>query len=191
MKTCACGCGLAVAENRTWRSGHNAPRKHRGPREELFWRHVDKDGRNGCWLWTGFRRGGYGRFWNGERMEDAHRWAYRTFVAPITPELDIDHLCRTKACVRPDHLEAVTHQENVRRGLTGDLKTHCFSGRHEWNDENIAVRNTGVRLCRPCLQERIKRQTEVARQRRLARKAAEDGLGYVVVPELPGREPIR
>lgn len=45
-----------------------------------------------------------------------HRVSYETFIGPIPKGLEIDHLCRVKVCANPEHLEAVTHQENVRRG---------------------------------------------------------------------------
>jgi len=68
-----------------------------------------------CWEWQGERVRGYGRTWRtGERIL-AHRYSYETFVGPIPPGLEIDHLCRNRACVLPAHLEAVTRQENIRR----------------------------------------------------------------------------
>ena len=76
-----------------------------------FWGQVDKT--DSCWLWTGhLDRNGYGKV--GNRL--AHRMAY-TMVKGVIPEgLSLDHLCRVHNCVNPDHLEPVTHAENVRRG---------------------------------------------------------------------------
>lgn len=66
-----------------------------------------------CWLWTGSRTTeGYGKF----RTLAAHRVFYRALVGPVPPHMDLDHLCRVRHCVRPDHMEPVTHGENVRRG---------------------------------------------------------------------------
>lgn len=92
--------------------------------------------RDACWLWKGARTaGGYGTFYErsgpnetrpprapGERAPRpgrqllAHRVMYETIVGPIPEGLDIDHLCRNRACVRPKHLEPVTRQENLLRG---------------------------------------------------------------------------
>jgi len=70
-----------------------------------------------CWLWTGARtKWGYGNVGVGGHYFGAHRVSYRIFVGPILQGLDIDHLCRVKLCVNPDHLEAVTRRENLRRG---------------------------------------------------------------------------
>lgn len=77
---------------------------------------INRDGPNGCWLWTGtIERTGYGRFWLGGRQEIAHRASYALLIGPIPEGLTIDHLCRVRACVNPDHLEPVTLAENIRR----------------------------------------------------------------------------
>lgn len=82
---------------------------------------------SGCWEWIGSRnRDGYGTF----SGTAAHRLAIEIFRGPITPGLEIDHLCRNRCCVRPDHLEVVTHAENVRRSEPA-TKTHCVNG-HEY-----------------------------------------------------------
>ncbi len=70
----------------------------------------------GCWLWTAHVvKGGYGRFRDG-RMVLAHRWSYEHFNGPIPAGEEVDHLCRVRSCVNPQHLEAVTHVINVNRG---------------------------------------------------------------------------
>lgn len=125
------------------------------PAAERFWKYVRKT--ETCWLWTGGRhRAGYGSFslQTGVKIS-AHRFAYELLVGPIPPGLQLDHLCRTHACVRPDHLEPVTQQENIRRGEAGKqiaaiqrAKTHCPRG-HEYSAENT-YRNRGERACRTC-----------------------------------------
>lgn len=81
----------------------------------------------------------------------AHRWLWERLVGPVSGALQLDHLCRNRACVNPDHLEPVTAAENVRRGALGAVrraKTHCPQG-HEYTPENTA-RRRGKRYCREC-----------------------------------------
>lgn len=69
----------------------------------------------GCWEWQArIEDNGYGYFRLGE-IKYAHRAAYTLLVGPIPEGLTIDHLCEKRSCIRPDHLEAVTHAENVAR----------------------------------------------------------------------------
>lgn len=74
----------------------------------------------GCWTWTGARMTcGYGTLLaeqNGKTVL-AHRWSYEHFVGPIPAGYDVDHLCRNRACVNPEHLEPVPHAVNVERGI--------------------------------------------------------------------------
>lgn len=85
-----------------------------------------------CWLWTGHTNHGYGHFWHGTGMVYAHRWAYERLIGPVPEGLQLDHLCRNRACVRPDHLEPVTGRENTLRGegITAVFAraTHCRHG---------------------------------------------------------------
>ena len=69
-----------------------------------------------CHTWVGaLDRDGYGKFWVDGHYVAAHRFAYERRVGPIPEGLEIDHLCMNRACVRPQHLEPVTHQENKVR----------------------------------------------------------------------------
>ena len=125
--------------------------------EDRFLTKVAKG--DGCWEWTGCRtRKGYGQFHShmeqGHRVQiGAHRWAYEHWVDPIPEGLQIDHLCRNRSCVRPDHLEAVTCRENLSRGnglaAFNTLKTHCLAG-HPYDEANTYVRPDGSRECRAC-----------------------------------------
>lgn len=71
-----------------------------------------------CWQWTGScDKDGYGKFRFNNRHFRAHRFVWELLVGPIPDGLVIDHLCRNTGCVNPDHLEPVTNEENLRRGL--------------------------------------------------------------------------
>jgi hypothetical protein len=70
-----------------------------------------------CWLWTGARtHAGYGLLTINYANHYAHRWSYELHVGPIPPGLDLDHLCRVRHCVNPEHLEPVTRKTNLNRG---------------------------------------------------------------------------
>ena len=116
-----------------------------------------------CWLWTASTiksRGGskYGVFTFGSPGQTglAHRFSHEHFKGFIPKGLEIDHLCRNTLCVNPDHLEAVTHSENQRRGNSGSTmaeihrkKTVCPHG-HPYNEANTYVDPKGSRQCRTC-----------------------------------------
>ncbi len=75
------------------------------------------------------------------------------FKGPIPEGLELDHLCRVRHCVNPDHLEAVTHRENIRRGLGGP-RSHCING-HEFTPENTSLKR-GWQACRACSREKMR-----------------------------------
>lgn len=75
-----------------------------------------------CWLWKGnTTSNGYGQFFVARQALIAHRYSHELHVGPIPAGLEIDHLCNVRACVRPDHLEPVTHAENMRRKAVRDV----------------------------------------------------------------------
>lgn len=117
-----------------------------------LWKRVDVTV-DGCWTWTGGGNGiGHGKIHTPNGRKYVHRLTYEAAYGPIPEGLEIDHLCRNRGCVRPDHLEAVTHEENVRRGDSGKwitAKTHCPQG-HPYAGDNLRVDSLGRRLCVTC-----------------------------------------
>jgi hypothetical protein len=83
----------------------------------------------------------------------AHRWAYHHLVAPVSADLEIDHLCRNRGCVNPAHLEPVTSRENKLRGYGAAAKnarkTECKRG-HPFTPENTGRTGGGGRYCKQC-----------------------------------------
>lgn len=83
---------------------------------ERFEDKVERIPFHACWEWIGSKSGdGYGRFWNGRGLVNAHRWSYEDRRGEIPDGLELDHLCRNRSCVNPWHLEPVTKSENLRR----------------------------------------------------------------------------
>lgn len=141
-----------------------------------------------CWLLKTNAPNGYSRFRVGTSRNDpllsGHRYSYEIHKGPIPNGLVIDHLCRVKNCVNPDHLEAVTSKENTNRGVLRDVvrnrspiisaafrkagqdawaakqkaRTHCKWG-HEFSNENVRMQN-GARICRQCVIARRRREAE-------------------------------
>ena len=102
----------------------------------------------GCWLWTRTTcRNGYGQLTVNWRYRSAHRVSYEVLVGAIPKGLQLDHLCNTKCCVNPDHLEPVTNLENSKRWYA--RVRHCKKG-HEFTPENTGVSKRGWRFCRTC-----------------------------------------
>lgn len=124
---------------------------------------------SGCWEWTASRRGGYGQVrWQGG-TPGAHVVVYRLLMGEIPAGLQLDHLCRNRGCVNPEHLEPVTQRVNVLRGIGSAAenarKVACIHG-HRFTAENTYVGRDGHRQCRTCQRAALRRFRE--RQQRIA-----------------------
>jgi hypothetical protein len=121
---------------------------------DRFWEKVDRSG--DCWLWTGCRATtGYGRFNVDGRVQQAHRWLLESLRnEPIPRELDVDHLCRVRQCVNPEHLEVVTRAENMKRAPYMRQRSRaemCRNGHDDWVPK--MYNGTEYRMCRTCNNE--------------------------------------
>jgi|SRR4051794_3698549 hypothetical protein len=150
-----------------------------------FWSKVDFHGPvmpdmgTCCWQWKAYTtQQGYGQFGFAGKICCAHRVAYELLIGPLPPwrehgrTMELDHLCRNPSCVRPLHLELVTHAVNGRRGNSGVVsgaqqraKTHCPRG-HPLSGSNLYVTPRGARSCRECRRAVVRLVRAEQRQRR-------------------------
>lgn len=112
---------------------------------------------NGCWQWNkSLAHDGYGVISLGLFNNFAHRFSYAVFVDEIPKGRQLDHLCRNRGCVNPEHLEPVTVKENLMRGegiaAKNAKKTICPQG-HAYTGTN----NRGDRICHMCMRSRKER----------------------------------
>lgn len=141
---------------------------------------VDLGYETPCWRWLLSRcAGGYGQVSirvGGRRGVQqscrAHRLYYERVHGPVPTNLQLDHLCRVRACVNPAHLEPVTHAENIRRGegppAHAAKQTHCQYG-HAFDEVNTYRDRRGNRACRRC---RARHQREYLARKQEGRVAA-------------------
>ena len=138
-----------------------------------FWARVEKS--TGCWIWRGsVGVWGYGQFQprRGRNLR-AHRVAWELIRGPIPQGLVLDHLCRNKLCVNPDHLEPVTNRVNTLRGVgpsaMNAAKTECKHG-HPFIAENTRIDHKGKRVCRTCDRAKWERSNARRKAGRRAKK---------------------
>ena len=112
------------------------------------------DAANGCWVFTGALRNGYGAICVEGSTLYTHRYAYERLTGPIPDGLVLDHLCRNRACFNPDHLEPVTQRENCLRGERAGERVTACKRNHVYTPENTYRNPDGYRVCRTCKRER-------------------------------------
>lgn len=133
---------------------------------ERFWRQVDTTGgSHACWPWLGHQNGhGYGRFSVASKQPVAHRYAYEAVVGEVPPGMVLDHICKTRHCVNPSHLEAVTQDENLARGSRGRYRQECQRG-HTYTEESTG-HDHGRRYCRICANARRRERLAISSEGR-------------------------
>lgn len=130
---------------------------------DRWWERIYPEPNTGCWLWAGGdSTKGYGRCRHLSERWLIHRFMYVLGFGQVPEGLELDHLCRVRRCVNPDHLEAVTHAENMRRGANS--QPQCIRG-HD--------RPSGLGDCLDCVRVRRARPEYVARKRATDRDYAE------------------
>ena len=118
-------------------------------RKKLRYSVEDRGYRTPCWVWLlACDHDGYARVTVGGKPSRAARVYYEEVRGSIPPGFVIDHLCRVRACVNPDHLEPVTHTVNVQRGEAGPRQS-CPHG-HLYDEQNTYISPSGTRHCRTC-----------------------------------------
>lgn len=141
------------------------------PSDKRFWEHVMPEPNSGCWIWTAsLDKRGYGQF-NSHKIVKAHRFSYEMRHGLIPHNYGLDHKCRVRCCVNPDHLEPVTQRENTLRGegpcAKHARKTHCPQG-HAYAEHGVIV-GVRERRCKIChaAGERNRQARRRAEQRNL------------------------
>ncbi len=131
-----------------------------------MWNRVTKT--DGCWIWNGPTSNGYGTVCLDSKNVMIHRFVYELLIGEIPKGMQLDHLCRVRNCVNPNHLEVVTIKENVLRGegfsAKNLRKTHCNNG-HEFTVDNTYIRPDpdNSRECRVCSRRHWQKSNEKRR----------------------------
>lgn len=163
---CMCGCGRRTPLARQTAPGRGLIKGkpvryiegHSSRKQGPEYLEEDRGYETPCWVWTRALSKGYGQKWVDGRTVKAHTWSYERAYGPVPDGLVLDHLCRQRDCVNPDHLEPVTQGENMRRAMTPTMIAFrtgiCVRG-HPYTPESAYYRADGSKQCRVC--ERIAR----------------------------------
>lgn len=108
-----------------------------------------------CLVWTRAKSKGYGHFGKDGRDYYAHRVMYEHKHGQVPEGKELDHLCRVRACVNPEHLEPVTRAVNTMRGARRTDVTMCPQG-HPYQGDNLYLKPNGKRECRTCKREQLR-----------------------------------
>jgi hypothetical protein len=136
------------------------PPKYLDKKDQIYANSIPEPN-SGCWLWLGcLNKDGYAVAYR----STGHRLSYIAFKGPIPDDCEIDHKYKVRCCVNPDHLEAVSHAENVARGdcksnHRNAKKTHCKRG-HLLSGYNLILRES-ARQCRTCANLRAKEKARI------------------------------
>ena len=127
----------------------------------------------GCWIWTAcLSESGYGLVTINRRLLRAHRVSYEAKFGPIPEGLVIDHVCRQRSCVNPDHLRAVTHRENIMAEGSLSITKRQAERTHCTKCESELVDVYGKRRCLPCRSEKVKVYYDKQNKKRAEKKKA-------------------
>lgn len=113
-----------------------------------------------CWLWIGATdSGGYGSLGRLGKTYSAHKFIHELVCGSVSDNVELDHLCSTRSCVRPSHLEGVPHRVNVLRGkgiaAVNSNKKECPKG-HLLEGDNLVDCELPRRRCRICQNKKTK-----------------------------------
>lgn len=138
--------------------------KNHSSTEDRFFSRVLKT--DSCWHWTAYKNpDGYGRFGYEKNIGYAHRYSYLLHHGPIPEGYEVDHLCKVRDCVNPDHLRAIPWEENAGKGQ----RRHIEFCRHGHKYEAVYVGKKKARHCRVCKNIRVrdwKRQNKLKLKQR-------------------------
>lgn len=132
-----------------------------------FWSKVDKRGPDECWPWLGPLHRGYGAFGFKRKTYLSQRASMIVHGHDIPEKMHVDHMCRNRSCVNPNHLRIVTSKVNTLENSVSvtainAAKTHCKRG-HPFDEANTKYgRRRYERICRACrpIDARLKRQRD-------------------------------